>query len=194
MTKELDLPVLHVDSVTDLETWLASHCHTHEGVWIKIAKKGAGGGSPTYMEIVECGLCFGWIDGQTKTWDTQYYIQRFTPRRPKSMWSKINTQKVKDLQKAGRMRERGMVEVRAAKRDGRWKRAYAGQSTFRQHRDFLAALKQDPQAEEFYGTLDKVNQYAIYFRLQTATKPDIRAKRFDKLLAMMKSEESIHSQ
>jgi uncharacterized protein YdeI (YjbR/CyaY-like superfamily) len=192
MTAPADLPLLLVESQSAWEKWLAQNHATAKGVWLQIAKKGQGVTSVSYAEAVEGGLCYGWIDGQKKSFDEQYYLQRFTPRRPKSIWSQINVKKATQLIENGRMQPAGLAEVERAKADGRWQAAYASQSANEIPDDLQAALDAHPQAQAFFEQLNKVNRYAFCFRVQTAKKPETRRARIEKFIAMMENGESFY--
>jgi uncharacterized protein YdeI (YjbR/CyaY-like superfamily) len=187
-----DLPTKLFRNAAAWEKWLAVHV-TDAGAWLKIAKKGQGVVSVSYAEALEVALCHGWIDGLKHACDEQYFLQRFTPRKPKSLWSKINIAKVEALIAAGRMQPTGLREVEAAKADGRWHAAYESASKMVPPDDLLAALAKNKQAGLFFETLDKTNRYAICWRVQTAKKPETRKARIDKFVAMLAKGEKIHS-
>ena len=173
----LDRPVVSFASQRVWEAWLAKHHRTSQGVWLKIAKKTSGHASVTYDEAVEGALCYGWIDGQKKPLDAKWWLQKFTPRRAKSVWSKINRGKALRLIKTGRMKAAGLREVQGAKRDGRWVSAYDSQRTMGVPPDLQAALKQRPKAHAFFQQLASSLRYAILFRVHGAKRPETRAKR-----------------
>jgi uncharacterized protein YdeI (YjbR/CyaY-like superfamily) len=172
----------------DFEAWLEDHGETSADVWIKMAKKHTGIPSLDWASAVEVVLCFGWIDGQSRRIDDSWYLQRFTPRRPKSTWSKINREKVQALTEAGRMRPAGLAEVERAKADGRWDAAYDSVATASVPEDLARALDEAGMSEAFAG-LDSRNRYAILHRVQTAKKPETRARRIAKYMAMLKAGE-----
>jgi uncharacterized protein YdeI (YjbR/CyaY-like superfamily) len=176
---------LHFATEADWEAWLEANHTTSDGVWLMHAKKGGGETSVTYLQAVDVALCFGWIDGQKGSLDDKFFLQRFTPRRKKSIWSQVNRENVARLTAAGRMREAGMKEVEEAKTDGRWDAAYASGSQMEEPEDFLAALEQNPAAKVFYATLNKTNRYAIYHQVITAKKPETRAARIAKFMDML---------
>jgi uncharacterized protein YdeI (YjbR/CyaY-like superfamily) len=192
MATPTDLPLLLVESLPAWEEWLAQNGADSPGVWLQIAKKGQGVTSVSYAEAVEGGLCYGWIDGQKKALDEKFYLQRFTPRRPKSVWSKINVDKVTELIEQGRMQPPGLVEIERAKADGRWQAAYAPQSANEIPEELQAALDAHPQAQAFFDQLNKVNRYAFCQRVQTAVKPETRRARIEKFIAMMENEEKFY--
>ena len=180
-------------SAKAFETWLKKHHATSDGLWLQIAKRGADEPSVSYPEAVEVALCWGWIDGQKQGLDEQYFLQRFTPRRPRSVWSKINIEKAAALIEAGRMQAPGYAQIEAAKADGRWARAYDGARTAAVPEDFLAALQAAPKAEAFFATIDAANRYAVLWRIQTAVKPETRARRIARLVEMLGRGETIHA-
>lgn len=157
------------------EAWLADHHERAAGVWVKIAKKGSGRASVTITEALDVALCFGWIDSQRKPCDDDHYLQRYTPRRPKSAWSQVNVAKVEALVAAGRMREPGHAAIDAAKADGRWDAAYASQRNATIPDDLAAALAADDRARARFDRLDRTQQYALYLRLMKARTPATRA-------------------
>ena len=174
------------------ETWLKKHHATSDGLWLQIAKKGVEPPSVTYPEAVEIALCWGWIDGQKKGLDDQHYLQRFTPRRARSIWSKINVAKVATLIEAGRMQAPGHAQIEAAKADGRWAQAYDGARTSSVPDDLQAALDACPDAKAFFATLNASNRYAVTWRVQTAVKPETRARRIAQLVEMLARGEAVH--
>jgi uncharacterized protein YdeI (YjbR/CyaY-like superfamily) len=190
MTEEL--PVRLFAAPAELEAWLEGNHRSSQGLWLKIAKKGAAEPSVTYAEALELALCFGWIDSQKRGFDDQHFLQRFTPRRPRGRWSKINREKAEALMEAGRMRPAGLTEVEAAKADGRWEAAYEGQGTAKVPADLQRELDASPAAAEFFGELDSANRYAIVYRLEEAKKPETRARRLEKFVAMLERGEKIH--
>lgn len=179
-------------SARAFEAWLNKHHANSDGLWLQIAKKGAEEPSVTYAEAVDLALCFGWIDGQKKSLDEQHFLQRFTPRRPKSVWSKINIGKIATLIEAGRMQPAGKAQVDAAKADGRWARAYDGARTSTVPDDLQAALDATPAAKKFFATINATNRYAVLWRVQTTVKPETRAKRIAQLVEMLARGEVIH--
>jgi uncharacterized protein YdeI (YjbR/CyaY-like superfamily) len=179
-------------SAQAFEIWLRRHHATSAGLWLKIAKRGADEPSVTYPEAVEVALCWGWIDGQKKGLDEQYFLQRFTPRRARSIWSKVNVGKVEVLIKEGRMQAPGLAQVEAAKADGRWARAYDSARTSVLPDDLIAALDAAPMAKAFFSTVNAANRYAVLWRIQTAVKAETRAKRIGQLVAMLGRGETVH--
>ncbi len=187
-----ELPILHFETPQAWEHWLAASTAA-PGVWLKIAKKDAGIASVTYAEALDVALCHGWIDGQKKGLDAHFFLQRFTPRRPRSLWSKINVAKVEALVAAGRMRPGGLREVEAAKADGRWAAAYSGAASMEVPAELAKALAKNRKARTFFESLDKTNRYAVCWRVQTARKPETRAARVEALVAMLARGEKIHA-
>jgi uncharacterized protein YdeI (YjbR/CyaY-like superfamily) len=173
------------ESVEAWERWLAEHHDEPGGVWIKFARKGSGIASLTQPQALETALRYGWIDGQARSLDEQFYLQRFTPRRPRSMWSKRNREIATALIAAGRMEPSGLREVERAKADGRWDAAYDAPSGATVPEDLQAALDADGRAAAFFATLDSRNRYAILHRIQTAKKPETRARRIAAFVAML---------
>jgi uncharacterized protein YdeI (YjbR/CyaY-like superfamily) len=186
-----DLPVLPFADALAWETWLIANVAS-KGLWLKIAKKDSGIVTVTYDQALEVALCHGWIDGQKRGFDGDYFLQRFTPRRPKSLWSKINIGKIERLAAEGRMRPGGAREVDAAKADGRWDAAYDGARNMEVPPELVAALAKNKKARTFFEALDKTNRYSVCWRVQTAKKPETRAKRVETLVAMLARGEKIH--
>ena len=179
------LPIIGFATQQDWEAWLAEHYSDPAGIWLKLAKKATGILSISYAEALEGALCYGWIDGQKAAFDAQYWLQKFTPRRAKSIWSQINCDKVTLLLETGRLQPAGLRQVELAKADGRWEAAYAGQSKATVPDDLQKALDANPQAHDFFLTLNSVNRYAILFRIQTARKAETRATRIEKFVDML---------
>jgi uncharacterized protein YdeI (YjbR/CyaY-like superfamily) len=174
------------------ETWLKKHHATSPGLWLQIAKRGALETSVSYPEAVEIALCWGWIDSQKKGLDAHHFVQRFTPRRARSVWSKVNVEKVAALIQQGRMQAPGLAQVEAAKADGRWARAYDGARTSVVPEDLAAALDAAPVAKAFFATINAANRYAVLWRIQTAVKAETRAKRIAQLVEMLARGETVH--
>lgn len=189
-----DLPVLSFATSRAWSEWLATHYASSRGVWLKIAKKGSGSASVTYAEALEGALAWGWIDGQKGTFDDVWWLQRFSPRTAKSPWSKINRAKAERLIAAGTMEPPGLAEVERAKRDGRWERAYDGARSSSVPADLAAAFACNARARAFFETLDGANRYAILYRVQTAKKPETRAERIARFVALCARHEMIHPQ
>lgn len=187
-----DIPVNAFPSAAAWETWLATHADLATGTWLKIAKKGTDIPSVDRESALDIALCYGWIDGQSYSFDDNYYLQRFLPRRPKSTWSKRNIGKIAELTAAGRMQPAGLAEVEAAKQDGRWALAYDSPKNMTMPSDFADALAKSPKAKEFYETLNKTNTYAFLWRIQTAKKPETRVSRISKYIQMLEDGQTFH--
>lgn len=168
------------------EGWLAGHHTRHEGVWVKVARKASGIASVTSDELVDIGLCYGWISGQRRSLDQRYYLQKYVPRRPGGVWSRVNVDKVAELTAAGRMREPGLAEVRRAREDGRWAAAYASQSTAAVPPDLAAELDADPEARRAFEALDKSARYALILPLLQARTPKARQARLGKAVRTLR--------
>jgi len=174
------------------EAWLRAHHASSEGVWLQLAKAGAEEPGLSYAEAIEVALCWGWIDGQKKGLDAQSWLQRFTPRRARSLWSKINRAKAEALLADGRMQPAGLAEMERARADGRWDEAYDGARTASVPTDLQAAFDANRRAADFFATLDGANRYAVLWRVQTAKRPETRAKRIAMLVDMLARGEKIH--
>jgi uncharacterized protein YdeI (YjbR/CyaY-like superfamily) len=179
-------------SPKEFRTWLAKHHGKSNGIWLKVYKKSSAKATATYAEALDDALCFGWIDGQKKPFDEESWLQKFTPRRPRSGWSKANTEHVERLIEKNKMRAAGMKEVEAAKADGRWAAAYDRFSQARVSDDFLQALEKNPKAKAFYKTLNKTNLFSISYRLQTAKREETKQKRIKEIVAMLARGETFH--
>ena len=174
------------------EIWLRKNHASSDGAWLLIAKVGADKPTVTYPEAVDVALCYGWIDGQKKSIDAYHWLQRFTPRRVRSVWSKANRAKAEALIQSGRMRPSGMAEIDRARSDGRWDAAYEGARTAVVPSDLQAALDAEPGASAFFAGLDRANRYAVLWRVQTALRPETRSRRIKTLVAMLARGEKIH--
>jgi uncharacterized protein YdeI (YjbR/CyaY-like superfamily) len=183
--------VISFATVAECEAWFAEHHTDHPGFWLKIGKVGAAE-TVNYSEALDVALCHGWIDGQKRGYDETYWLQRFTPRGPRSKWSQRNRDKAEALSKVGRMRPAGQAQVDAAKADGRWAAAYAGQKSATVPDDLAAALAADPQAEAFFATLSGANRYAILYRIHDAKKSETRAARIARFVEMCHNHETVH--
>jgi uncharacterized protein YdeI (YjbR/CyaY-like superfamily) len=192
VTPPTDLPVLAFADQAALEAWLEAEHESAPGLYVKLAKKGSGVPSITWEQMVEVLLCFGWIDGRANRLDDQFYLQRITPRRPRSVWSQKNVTTVERLTAEGRMRPAGLAAVEAAKADGRWERAYAGPSAITVPDDLAAALAAEPTAKEAFEGLDGANRYAVLWRVHTAASPATRDKRITALVQMLAEGRRIH--
>ncbi len=186
------LPTKAFKTAADWRQWLETNHAKSRGVWLRIFKKHTGAETVSYAEALDEALCFGWIDGQKATYDETSWLQKFTPRRAKSVWSKRNREHVARLVEEKRMMPAGLAQVEAAKKDGRWERAYDAGSTMEVPEDFISELRKDKAAYAFFETLNKANTFAIAWRLQTAKKPETRARRMQALLAMMSEGKKLH--
>ena len=171
--------------------WLAAHQADDAGVWLKFAKKGTGSVTVTYAEALEVALCFGWIDAQVKRLDETYYLQRFTPRRARSRWSKRNREAATRLIEAGLMQPSGLAEVERAKADGRWDAAYESPANATVPDDFARALARNPKAREFFATLTGSRRYAFLYRIQDAKRPETRARRIAQFVELLARGETL---
>lgn len=188
-TDKKHTPVSPFTSPKKWETWLAKNHASSQGVWLQIYKKASEIKTVSYDQALDAALCYGWIDGQKHKYDEQSWLQKFTPRRPKSLWSQRNREHIARLIKEKRMKAAGLKQVELAKKDGRWDAAYASPSNATIPTDFLTALSKNKKAEMFFGTLSKTNLYSISWRLQTAKKPETRAKRMKAILEMLAKNE-----
>jgi uncharacterized protein YdeI (YjbR/CyaY-like superfamily) len=186
------LPILQFEEPAAWARWLDEHHAASPGVWLRLAKKASGSASVTYHQALEVALCYGWIDGQKQSDDEAWWLQKFTPRGPKSIWSKINREKAETLIAHGAMRPAGLAAVEQAKRDGRWDAAYDSQRDASVSGDLQAALDQNEAAKAFFATLNSRNRYAILFRIQTAKKPETRAKRIEQFVRMLANHETLY--
>lgn len=189
ITTKPDLPIVPFASRGAWEAWLEGRRPASDGLWLKIAKKRSGIETVSYDEAVEVTLCYGWIDGQVRRFDENYYLQRFTPRRPRSRWSKVNRKKATELVKRGKMNTAGLREVERAKADGRWDAAYGAPSTATVPDDLRRELEKNEKAREFFSELDARNRYAILYQIQDAKRPETRARRIAKYAAMLAEQE-----
>ena len=187
-----DLPVVRFEGPQAWAAWLDEHHATSSGVWLQLAKKATGAASVTYDQALEVALCYGWIDGQKKSYDESSWLQKFTPRGAKSIWSKINREKAEKLIERGAMKPAGLAAVERAKQDGRWDVAYDSQSSASVPSDFQAALDQHEEAKAFFARLNSRNRYAILFRIQTAKKAETRAKRIEQFIRMLANHETLY--
>lgn len=186
-----DLPIRHFRDTAGWERWLAAHT-TAPGLWLKIAKKDSGVRSVSYSDALDVALSHGWIDGLKGACDDTFFLQRFTPRKSKSLWSKNNIARVESLVAAGRMQATGLREVEAARADGRWQAAYASGRDMEPPEELLSALTKDRKAAAFFAQLDRTNRYAVCWRVQTAKRPETRRTRAEKLVAMLARGGKIH--
>jgi uncharacterized protein YdeI (YjbR/CyaY-like superfamily) len=180
-----ETPIIPFANAQEWEEWLGQNQTQFEGLWLKIAKKDSGIPTVSYLEALEVALCYGWIDGQKKSFDEKYFLQKFTPRRKNSVWSKTNRERVGRLTIEGKMQAAGTREVELAKADGRWDAAYDSQSNATVPEDFQSELDKNPAAKEFFDTLNSTNRYSILYRIQSAKKPETRRARIEKFIAML---------
>ncbi len=187
-----DAPVILFNNPKEFEEWLSENHKTSTGIWTKFSKKGSGVTTLTYDEALEIALCYGWIDGLVNKLDEKFYIQKWTPRRKRRVWSQRNTGIIEKLIKDGRMKEAGLLEVDRAKADGRWENAYGSSANMAPPQDFLEALTKNKKAQDFYENLNKTNKYAIYWQIQNAKKEETRVRRIKKYVEMMEHGEKLY--
>ena len=187
-----NLPVILFETEQNFINWLEENVGK-TGLWIRIAKKNSGIVSITYEQAVEVALCFGWIDGLKKTYDEKTWIQRFSPRKPASQWSKINKEKALKLIEAGKMQPSGFATIEISKNKGTWENAYDSQKNKKVPDELQAELDKNPDAAEFFNSLNSVNKYAIIYRLQVSRNPEIRAKKLAQFVEMLKRKEKLHN-
>lgn len=186
------LPVLLFETQQDWRIWLGKNHGDSKGAWLKIAKKVSGMKSVSYVEALDDALCYGWIDSQKRGYDEKYFLQKFGPRGPRSIWSKINIEKVERLIEVGSMQAAGLAAIERAKQTGEWGRAYDSSSKSVVPEDFQAALDKNLKAKAFFETLNKTNTYVFIWRVQTAKKPETRKARIEKFIGMMEKGEKLH--
>ncbi len=191
MPTSTELLILPFESKKKFAEWLAKNHDKSAGLWLKVAKKAAGISTVTYLEALDVALCYGWIDGQKGSFDEQYFLQKFTPRRPKSIWSKINVEKVAGLIASGEMKPSGLKAVEAAKQDGRWAAAYSSQKNIVVPADFQSALGKNKKAKAFFETLTSAKRYSFLFRIETAKKAETREKRIRQFVEMLANGETL---
>ena len=187
-----NIQIISFDSSKKWEGWLAKNHSASDGIWLQIFKKDSGTKTISYDEALDGALCYGWIDGQKNKHDEKSWLQKFTPRRTKSVWSKRNREHIGRLITERRMKTAGLNEVETAKKDGRWDAAYDSPKNMAIPKDFIEALSKNKKAKTFFDTLNKVNLYAIAWRLQTAKKPETREKRIKKFIEMFDRGEKLH--
>ncbi len=187
MERPADEPVIAFESPAAWEAWLAEHHATAGVVWVRIAKKASGIPTVTFAEAIDGALCYGWIDGRRERFDDRWFIQRFTPRRSRSNWSKVNCAKVEQLIEDGRMQPAGLAEVERARADGRWDAAYDPPSKATVPPDLQRALDENPVAAAHFATLNSQNRFSILYRIHDARKPETRARRIDKFVAALEA-------
>ncbi len=187
-----DIPVHQFPDAAAWEAWLSGNYGLESGVWLKIAKKDSGIRTISYADALEAALCWGWIDGMSKSWDAAFFVQKFTPRRKRSLWSKVNIGKAEALIAAGRMRPPGLAAIEAAKADGRWEAAYDSVKEAVVPPDLAAALEADAGMKAFFESLNSANRYAVLWRLMTARTDATRAARMEKILSMLRERKAFH--
>ena len=187
-----NIPVLSFSTQHEWHDWLDKNYADENGIWLRFYKKDSEIVSVNHTEALDEALCYGWIDGQAKKYDEKSWLQKFTPRRERSIWSKRNIASVERLDKAGRMQPSGIKEVERAKSDGRWERAYDSPGKMKPPDDFLEELSRNKKAEKFFNSLNKTNKYSINWRLQTAKNPETRKKKMMKILNMLENGETFH--
>lgn len=187
-----DAPTLTFADADAFEQWLAAQPADSAGVWLKLAKKASGVPSVDYSQALDVALCHGWIDGPKAGVDEVYWLQKFTPRRARSRWSKINRNRVAALIEQGRMRPGGLAEIERAQADGRWAAAYDSMKTAEVPDDLAQALAASPEAQRFFETVDRQNRYAVLHRIQEAKRPETRARRIAQYVAMLAEGRKIH--
>ncbi len=192
MDSKQDLPIIAFASQEEWERWLQESHASAKGLWLKFAKKDAGIESVTYADALQSALCYGWIDSQKASYDERFWLLRFTPRGPRSKWSRINREKVTELLREGRMQPAGLAQMQRAQEDGRWDAAYPGQRTATVPDDLRHALQQNPKAQAFFATLDSANRYAILYRLHDAKRPETRSRRLEQYIAMLNEHRKLH--
>jgi uncharacterized protein YdeI (YjbR/CyaY-like superfamily) len=192
MSTGTDLPSKRFASRSAWEAWLAQHHDNSPGIWLELARKDSGLESVTRPEALEVALCYGWIDGQAASLDAKRWRQRFTPRRPRSKWSKINCAAVERLYREGRLAPAGIRAMEAAKRDGRWEAAYASPRAMTVPDDLEAALRKHPRARRAFAELDSQNRYAILYRLDAAKQTATRQRRLAKFIGMLERGDTPH--
>ena len=192
VTPPADRPELAFPSAAELEAWLEEHHEASDGIWLKLAKKGTGVASVTLAEAIDLGLCFGWIDGQTRRIDETYYAVRYGPRRPRSVWSKRNVEHVARLTAEGRMRPSGLEQVERAQADGRWAAAYDGAATATIPDDLQAAFDAEPALAATYASWNASSRFAVLHRLQTAVRPETRERRLQAALIALREQRPPH--
>jgi len=191
MPAKPELPIIAFADAAEFEAWLAAEHDASAGIWLKYAKKATGYPSVTHSDAIDVALCYGWIDGQGRRFDDEYWLVKFTPRGRKSVWSQINVGRVATLTAAGRMRPAGLETVALAQADGRWERAYAPASTATVPPDFQTALDANRAAADFFATLTGSNRYAFLYRVQDAKRPETRARRIAQFVEKLAAGETL---
>ena len=185
--------MLSFASAPDWEGWLAEHHASGKGLWLKLAKQGSGVETVTYAEALDVALCYGWIDGQKAAFDERFWLQRFTPRGPRSKWSMRNRERAEELERKGMMKAAGLAQIERARDDGRWEAAYEGQRRSTVPDDLREALERNPKARAFFEQLDSANRYAVLYRIQDAKRAETRARRITRYVAMLAEHRRLHS-
>jgi uncharacterized protein YdeI (YjbR/CyaY-like superfamily) len=193
LNKEKEIPVIQFPDLTELKKWLDENHDKSPGFLLKIGKGDHKGKTVTYAEALEPALCYGWIDGQKLPLNEKFWLQKFTPRKKNSIWSKMNRERAEKLIKAGKMKPAGLSVIEEAKKNGQWEKAYDGQSSMAVPDDFKKALMKDKKANRFFESLNRVNRYAILFRIHSAKKEETRKARIKKFITMLHNEEKIHN-
>ncbi|GAA0380039.1 YdeI/OmpD-associated family protein [Paenibacillus motobuensis] len=192
MAKNNDLPMMIFNRQQDFEDWLEQNHESSEGIMLKIAKKDSTISTVSYSEALDCALCYGWIDSRKEKGDEETWLQRFTPRKARSIWSKVNKERAEALIANGRMKSSGYKVIEVAKQNGQWDSAYESQSKSNLPEDFASELSKNNQAKEFYDMLDSRNKYAIMFRINNAKKQETRQKRIEQFISMLERHEKIY--
>jgi uncharacterized protein YdeI (YjbR/CyaY-like superfamily) len=187
-----DLEIISFDMINSWEFWLEQNHLASKGIWLKFYKKGSGVTTVKYGDALDVALCYGWIDGQLASFDENAYIQKFTPRKPKSIWSKKNIERIERLQKEGKLKPSGLKVAETAKADGRWSRAYDSPANMTVPQDLLIEISKNKKTLDFFNSLNRANKYAIIWRLQTAKKPETRARRMLAIIKMLESGKKFH--
>lgn len=186
------LPIMLFETQEAWADWLAEHHETHRGLRLKIAKKHSEFHSVTYAEALDTALCYGWIDSRKESFNGDFFLQCFTPRNPRSIWSQINRTKAEAMMEAGKMMPRGLAAIETAKLNGNWEQAYASQKIISVPEDFAEALNNSPQAKTFFESLSSANRYAYLFRLHASKKPETRQKNITRFIAMLEEGQTFH--
>jgi uncharacterized protein YdeI (YjbR/CyaY-like superfamily) len=187
-----DLEIMEFGSAEEFERWLGGHHDSSPGIWLRLRKKAPGVVGLDYRQALDVALCHGWIDGRKGALDDTWWLQRFTPRKARSRWSRINRDRADALVEAGRMRPPGLAEIERARADGRWEAAYQGARTATVPEDLAEALAANPAAAAFFATLDGANRYAVLYRVQDAKRPETRARRIASYVAMLADGRKLH--
>jgi len=184
--------IVEFQSASQWDKWLAKNYSRSKGIWIRFFKKASDVSSINNSDALDVALCYGWITGQAKPYDEKSWLGRFVPRRPKSIWSKINTKRAEQLIRQGRMKSAGLKQVKEAKRDGRWGRAYSPPSTAKLPEDFIKALEKNGKARAFFKTLNRANIYSVIFRLENTKNDEMRTKKLNQIIKIFEKGEKFH--